>query len=372
MRCVPFFFVFIACAAPPATSIIIERQSPDAAVVDAGIDAGPEQYEVALFDRARISSQGSAPNFHKVRVTVPALDGGSFSNVTLVTQLDTTCFPFSSWATNRPPPGHNWPADCDAYDRNYEWKLIDPALDGGAPAIELLRAITPFGGPLEVPVDVTDVFNATTGPRVIEVNIPTYSDGAGIVSGSNGGWFVTGKLVVTKGAPPRKVLAVTPLLYRSLGTADRTQSLPFTTPAGATRVTVEYRATGHGGPTNNDMGCFGPADEFCTRRHTWRADGMQLDSKTLLRTNCAQLCTVTAFPSSAGGTIMACAENPCGAIGSVRANRANWCPGSVTPPLVFTAPAWANAGPHTFDVDIDRIATGGSWVVSATAFVYGD
>ena len=33
MRCVPFFLVFIACATPPATSIVIERQSPDAAVV---------------------------------------------------------------------------------------------------------------------------------------------------------------------------------------------------------------------------------------------------------------------------------------------------------------------------------------------------
>jgi hypothetical protein len=351
---------------------VLERRSPDAGEVDAGTDAGSEQYEVLLFERARISSQGGMPNFHRVRAALSALRGGPFANVTLVTQLDTTCFPFTSWATNAPPAGHTWPADCDAFDRNYEWSLIDPSLDGGAPAIELLRAITPFGGPMRREVDVTDVFNTTSGPREVQVNIPTYSDGAGQVSGSNGGWFVSGKLVVTTGAPPRKVLAVTPLLYRSLGAADRTQAFSFTTPPGATRVVVEYRATGHGGPTSNDRGCFGPAEEFCTRRHTWRADGVELDSRRLLRTNCSDGCTLTASPTATGGTVMVCAENPCGSIASVRANRANWCPGSVTPPIVLWAPEWSTPGPHTLDLEIDRIATGGSWVVSATLFVYGD
>lgn len=358
------------CSTSVATTFLPERQTPDASV-DAVPDAGPQTFEVVLFDRARISSQSGTPNFHRVRAALPALDGGPFSSVTLVTELDTTCFPFDTWATNRPPPGHNWPADCDAFDRNYEWRLIDPSADAGTPAIELLRAITPFGGPMRQDVDVTDVMNATAGPRQVEAHITTWSDAAGRVTGSNGGWFVSARLIVTRGPAPRRVLSVTPLLDRALGPADATQLLGFQTPPDATRVEVHYRATGHGGPTMSSPGCFGPAEEFCSRRHTWRADGVQLDTRPLLRTDCTTLCTLTQFPSASGGTITACAENPCGAEASVRANRANWCPGSVTPPLVFSTPAWRAEGAHTFGFDVDRIATGGTWQVSATVFVYG-
>lgn len=327
-------------------------------------------YDVTLFERERISSMASAPNFQRARATL-ALDGGRFASVKLVTQLDTTCFPFTSWADNPPPPGHNWPADCDAFDRNYEWRLKDPTIDGGAP-LELLRAITPFGGPLRVETDVTDVFNAVSGPRELEVVIPTWSDGAGRVSGSNGGWFVTAKLAFTPGTPPRRLLAVVPLLARSLGPADKSQRFAFDTPPGAREVVVEYRATGHGGPTNNAPGCFGPAEEFCNRVHTLRGDGQVLDMRVLNRTDCARLCTLQAFPTPNGGARMACAENPCGAPASVRASRANWCPGSVTEPILVTTPAWNRAGPHEFSFDIADIAQGGSWVVSATVFVYGN
>ncbi len=372
MVCTRFLFallLLVGCA--PSTAVTLEaRRDRDGGTLEVPVDAGRE-VEVVLFDRARISSDGNAPNFHRVRVALPVLDGGPFESVKLFTQLDTTCFPFESWRTNPPPPGHNWPANCDAFDRNYEWRLRDPTADAGTPAIELLRAITPFGGPLALEVDVTDVINGMTAAREVEVEIPTYSDGAGIVSGSQGGWFVSGRLLALKGTPPRRVLSVTPLLYRSLFTADAQQSLAFTVPPGTARTVVEYRATGHGGPTTNAPGCFGPAEEFCTRRFTFKADGQPFDDRQLLRTNCAQLCTVTAFPSAAGGTIMACKENPCGSIGSVRASRANWCPGSVTPALVFEPPSFKTPGAHTFEFTIDRIATGGLWQVSVTVFAYG-
>jgi hypothetical protein len=43
------------------------------------------------------------------------------------------------------------PADCDAFDRNFEIALDEPDADSGAPpGLELVRAITPFGGPLRL------------------------------------------------------------------------------------------------------------------------------------------------------------------------------------------------------------------------------
>jgi hypothetical protein len=67
-----------------------------------------------------------------------------------------------------------------------------------------------------------------------------------------------------------------------------------------------------------------------------------------------------------------CAENPCGAIGSVNAPRANWCPGSITPPFSLSTAPLAVPGPHTFSWALSRLEPGGSWRLSATYFALGD
>jgi hypothetical protein len=373
----------LLCACP--TSQPVDAGTPDPGPVDAGFDAGvpdagpANPYLVTLWDHARITSKQGEPNFQRLTLPLPQLHGGPFSYVTLVADLESTCFPFSKWATTPPPSGQNWPADCDAFDRNYEFMLRTPdagtLADGGTPpGLELVRAITPFGGPLNLEVDVTDVFNAVDGPRVLEVTIPTWSDGAGRVSGSNGGWFVTARFEVGPGPMPRKVLGVIPLLDLSATSTNRDLQQTFTLPAGTKRTRLEYRVTGHGGATatGTGTGCIGPAEEFCMRGHVLSADGVELVSYSPWRTDCTAKCTLVTGPGPSGSAFQYCQENPCGSINSVRAPRANWCPGSQTPPHVETPATWKTPGDHTFRAVIDTIEPGGLWRITAHVIAYGE
>lgn len=343
--------------------------------VDAPVvtDAGPDDVPpvtVTAFDDARITSQGDAPNFHRVRAPVD-LGAGPFARVTLVVDLRSTCFPFENWRTNRPPTGQNWPADCDAFDRNFEFTLDEPAAAGGTPALELLRAITPFGGPLHAEVDVTDVFNGLPGAHTLQAMIPTYSDGAGRVSGSNGGWNVTARFEVQRGPAPRRVLAVIPLANLSHAPDTPERDYPFTLPAGTRSTRVEYRVTGHGGGAVERPACIGPAEEFCQREHTVTVDGTALEAFTPWRDDCQDLCTLVTNDAGIGPR-QYCRENPCGAVASVRAPRANWCPGSVTPPFLWTPESLATPGAHTLRYHVARVAAGGSWRTSLAVFAFGE
>ena len=77
---------------------------------------------MTVFDAARISSKASDPNFQELSADLDLSDG-PYESATLIADLGTTCVPFSSWADNPPPMGENWPADCDAFDRNFEISL---------------------------------------------------------------------------------------------------------------------------------------------------------------------------------------------------------------------------------------------------------
>ncbi|NUP07034.1 MAG: hypothetical protein HOW73_13350 [Polyangiaceae bacterium] len=335
---------------------------------DGGAPAA-DPYSLPLFDDVRINSHDDQPNF-QAATTDFELHDGPFASATLIVDLASTCYPFESWQDNPPPTGENWPADCDAFDRNFEFLVDEPGADGEPPAIELVRAITPFGGPLHLEIDVTDVVNGLApGAHTMKTTITTWSDGEGQVSGSNGGWNVTARLDVTPGTAPRKVLAMIPL-YNGSQTAEASPNLSFTVPEGATSGRIEYRVTGHGGGQGN-ADCIGPAEEFCKREHTVHLDGEELDVFTPWRTDCKDLCTLTHYgPESAGFDY--CLENPCGAIQSVKAPRANWCPGSMTPPVVWEQGALATPGEHTLDWTIPELAEGGSWRISATYFAFGD
>lgn len=317
-----------------------------------------QPYTAVLFDNTRINSKMDQPNYQRIYAPLDVHDG-PFADVKLTFDLETTCYPFESWEPR--PMGENWPPSCDAFDRIYQI-TVDPArADGEPPGFEIMRAATPFGGPLHVELDITDLANALPpGMHEVEVYISTFSDPAGKSTGSNGGWNVTAKLDATPGLPPRKVLAAIPLVFR-MDTMAGQPAIPFTFPAGTTKGSIEYRATGHGGGAA-DADCTGPAEEFCERSHTVFVDDVQVDAFDLW-VDCEHMCDMT---STAW-----CAQNPCGLDTSVRAARANWCPGAVTPPKVLSS-AWG-PGDHSFRYDINKIeAVKGKWAISATAYAYED
>lgn len=323
-----------------------------------------EPFSIELFDDIRINSVGEV-NVRTVLVDFE-WEGGPFQEVVLVVDLDSACFPFSE--ASQPPDGQLWPADCDAFDRNFELTLDPPEADGDPPGIELVRAITPFGGPMHFEIDVTDVANGLPGTHTLQCHISTWSDGSGQVTGSAGGWNVTARFEMILAEPANQTLAVIPLSNHNY-VADSGQIVTtFEVPAGTTAGRIEYRVTGHGGATDNSSACIGPAEEFCQRWHNLFVDDVSWGSIQPWRDDCDELCTLT----SEGASREYCAENPCGAISSVKAPRANWCPGSVTPPIIVETPALTEPGSHTFSYGVDGVVPGGSWRISAVYIALGE
>jgi hypothetical protein len=327
-----------------------------------------ETRALLVFDRVHLSSDPEAEHFQRASSWV---DFGfdPVERATLSVDLESPCFPFDNWTPDSIPEGHNWPRLCDAFDRTLLLSLDDPE-DAATepPGIELVRAITPFGGPMRFHADVTDIVNGLPGTHQLRVDITTYGDAGGQVTGSHGEWIVSSVLTLEPGAAPRKVLAVEPLLFGFVTEAASTP-VTFRVPPGATSARLEYRATGHGG-VMPAPGCIGPAEEFCPRTHSLLFDGAALDEFSPWRNDCAMLCTPASFESEVLRIPEYCAENPCGAPESVRAPRANWCPGSVTPPRVSESGVLAAPGEHEFALAIDRVEAGGLWLVSATYFAF--
>ncbi len=331
-----------------------------------GAPAAP--YTLDPFDGGvTISSISTDPNYQRASGAIDLHDG-PFSSVQLVVNLQSPCFPFSKWVNDPPPQGQNWPIYCDAYDRNFEFSLDDPGPDGGSPGLELERAITPFGGPEQFTVDMTDVANGLPGPHVLTVVIPTYSDSAGQVSGSHGTWEVSAQIQVTPGPAPRHVLAVQSLFYGPMTSTMTSATANVQVPDGTAYSLLAYRVTGHGGAEDDAGGCIGPAEEFCMRKHEIDVDGVQIVDILPWRTDCASLCTLT----DAGAPFTYCLQNPCGDIQSVEAPRANWCPGSQTPPFIFQPSALAQPGSHDVRWTVSHIAAGGIWQTSVTYFAIGN
>jgi hypothetical protein len=324
-----------------------------------------EPRRVAVLTGAHISSREDAENFQRVLGDVD-FGQASVARATLRVVLESPCFPFAGWAALGVPAQQSWPAPCDAFDRTLSVAL-DEAEPGssGSPGLELLRAITPFGGPLEVEADVTDAVNGLPGPHQLSLRIDTWSDADGLVSGSNGEWLADVELLLWPGAAPRRVLSVVPLV---LGPQTEAEAAPLTfeVPAGAGSARIDYRVTGHGG--SFAPGCLGPAEEFCQRTHELRLDGELLSELRPWR-DCSDMCTLT--PNDSGyGPREYCAENPCADPNSARAPRANWCPGSLTPPFVLADPALTVPGEHELTRSIQGLAPGGTWQVSATYFAF--
>jgi hypothetical protein len=325
---------------------------------------------ISAFDQVHVSSVADAEYFQHAVASVD-LGTDELARATLSVSLESPCFPFERWTPESIPEGHAYPRLCDGFDRTFTLSFDDPSdPEVGPPGIELVRAITPFGGPLRFDADITDVANGLPGVHELHVDIQTWGDGAGLVSGSEGEWIVSARIVLEPGTAPRSVLAVVPLVFENQTDAARAP-LPFTVPEGTASSRIEYRTTGHGGASvPDDAACIGPAEEFCQRTHALSLDGALLGELSPWRTDCAALCTLTPYEGDFPNISQYCAENPTGLPASVRAPRANWCPGSVTPPIVFENPELAEPGEHELSIAVDTIAEGGQWTTSALYFAF--
>lgn len=342
--------------------------APDAASAgqSSGGAAGAATSSLVVLERERVTSDPDAESFQRVSARVDFGDS-EVAKATLRVSIESPCFPFAGWREQGVPDGQRWPERCDAFDRTLSVTLDDPTSAGeGPPGIELLRAVTPFGGPLELSADVTDVVNGLPGEHELRVRIDTWSDADGLVSGSKGEWLVSASVELEAGAAPRRVLSVQSLVLETQSQVDA-QPVTFEAPDGASSARLEYRATGHGGVA--DFQCIGPAEEFCRRTHELRLDGALFAELAPWRNDCDALCTVT--ENDAGiGPVTYCAENPCGDPRSVRAPRANWCPGSATPPFVLEDPALVAPGEHELTRSVLDLKEGGGWQVSVTYFAF--
>lgn len=321
---------------------------------------------VQVLSRVHISSSPEAKHHQQADAEVDFGDE-EVASATLRVTLESPCFPFEGWSELTIPTGHRWPLLCDAFDRGLSVTL-DAADDDdpdAAPALELLRAVTPFGGPLELQQDITDVVNGLPGPHRLRLRIDTWGDPEGQVSGAEGEWVADVKIELEPGPAPRRVLAVLPLVYESQ-TVPEPELSRLDVPNRARSGRLEYRVTGHGAVA--ELGCLGPAEEFCQRTHELRLDD-QLIELVPWRSDCAELCTLTENTAELGPA-QYCAENPCGAVDSVRASRANWCPGSMTEPFVVEDPTLGMPGPHSVRRRIPELHEGGSWLVSLSYFAF--
>jgi hypothetical protein len=342
-----------------------DDDAPAAADAAPDLPVYPPPFTITAFDHARIGSPGGSwPNVGKMYADVDWMQG-PFASVALIVDLESACFPFSKWTTDPPPAGQSWPADCDAFDRNFDW-FVDDA--GAAVPFEVIHAITPFGGPEHLEVDITDLANALPGAHRLRVDLQSFADSAGQSTGSDGGWTVSARVEVTPGAAPRDVLAAIPLYVGQFMAGDPMPQATWQVPPGTTAARLEYRTSGHGQGPPDDR-CIGPSEEFCDRRHQLFVDGATVEDIEPYRTDCRSVCTLA--PNGPAGNY--CMENPCGDINSVLAPRANWCPGSMTPPYAWDdIPALTAAGPHTFSFQVSSIGMGGFWLASATYYAFGD
>ncbi|HEY1100608.1 MAG TPA: hypothetical protein VGF99_16835, partial [Myxococcota bacterium] len=116
------------------TSIGCPPHSDDGTPPPAEGEGEPEPSSVTIFDAERIGSNGTLDNFQVIRGDFDVGDV-PVSSAVLHVDLGTTCFPFSQWADDPPPPGHNWPPSCDAFDRNFHFLVDDPDDDSVADTV---------------------------------------------------------------------------------------------------------------------------------------------------------------------------------------------------------------------------------------------
>jgi hypothetical protein len=293
-----------------------------------------------------------------VEVRVPS---GCWSSVKVTMTVTSDC-------TGVPPAGQNWPTECDPYDRLAQVWLADE----GTTPLFVMDAVTSFGGTATWTQDLTDYYALLVGKHDYHVEIDTYSDSSGQVTGTASSHDATVTIELTPGVPPHEVLAAIPLFRQTLtgdGGADASPALTakLIAPDGATAGRLDYFTSGHGanGPL---MEC----DEFCDVTNDVEVDGKNLYAKAP-KADCSTNCThVPASGSfSCGGETFDyyCKQNPESCPSSAVAPRSNWCPSRIIAPIAIPLPASALAGEH--EVGVRLLGANGNWPVGLAAVFYG-
>jgi hypothetical protein len=224
---------------------------------------------------------------------------------------------------------------CDRYDR---WGYIGVANGAGMNETdtEIARFATPFGGTVDWTTDVTALSPLLTGHKRLMVQIDTW---VGPNRPPGAGWVVDAKLTFTPGTPDRVPIQVIPLwdvTKFDVGDPAQPPAIParmVAIPAEADAVEIRSFITGHGQGNLQNCG------EFCPKMHTYTVGGMNFQ-KRIWRDDCASFCTLATTPAGQ----QYCRESPTGQVASVRAPRANWCPGALVNVWSFDVTAAAKPG----------------------------
>ena len=173
------------------------------------------------------------------------------------------------------PPGHNFPRLCDGFDRTFLLSLDDPTdPDGEPPGIELVRAITPFGGPpgrrghhrrCERPPGASTTFTSTSRRGSIRRSRERRRRRMDRVG-------------------PHRPRAGNPTSFGAFGRSADVRKpherelgpLSFTVPGATTPASSTARRATAGQWVPDDANCIGPAEEFCERSHAISLDGALL------------------------------------------------------------------------------------------------
>lgn len=268
--------------------------------------------------------------------------------------------------------------------------------DKYAPAVELMRFMTPFGvghyskmdsitaekrkpvyidefAPcVEWEQDITDRYSLLNGEAYVGAFIDTWTKEGYKISVELS--FRESYLKCDK-LPKRKVLPlVNTVYYFGQGIPDmfarKTLNVPFTLPKGAQNVRISYIVTGHGGHEGGD--------EFVKRENVLSVDGGEVMRFTPWRNDCASfrrfnpstgvwlIKRKASYISDEGKRAEKEIEEP---VGSSDLSRSNWCPGSCVAPMTVYLNN-VTAGNHTFSIAIPKAQSAvgeklNHWLVSA-------
>jgi hypothetical protein len=229
------------------------------------------------------------------------------------------------------------PRPNDPWTRLGTIALVDPQKPGEPPIeTELVRFITPFGGPADYEQDITTLAPLLHGKgRTISATIATYSEEPG-----EPGWRLSLELRYAKdGAGARRPVLAERLLYRYRVEATNPKTLGrVTIPEGLATPRLRILTTGHA--TDGQGG-----NEFITCTHTLRIDG--------------QVVARWRPWSEGGGAIRD--RNPMAGRRTIRGrevrssdfDRSGWMPGLVVEPVIIPCPELM-PGPHRIEIEIEE------------------
>jgi hypothetical protein len=224
-----------------------------------------------------------------------------------------------------------------------------PATTAAPDEIELMRFVTPFGGPATYTADLTAFAPLLSGETSLRVWISTWKQPA---------WKVTLTLLYTaEGVGYRRPRWATPIFNSEVTALESRLVSTIDVPAGLARPRLHILSTGHA--TDGTGG-----DEFITRSHVLRIDGIEVARWRPWSENGGRL--RGANPTS-GRSMKTDGRE----LWVSDLDRSGWNPGLLVEPMQIPLPE-LGAGKHTIELEILNIrpkdqAGYGYWRVSAIA-----